>query len=483
MKTTHYLILITLLLIGYGEAATAQPRLKKHPLVEKLFSKNRRVFPNQQYARVAMTTPLPRSINYNWNPALNNWHLQDTSDYQYDAQGRVTEKITSDGNNKLRITYLYDLQGNLLEESYYAPAGNGWQITQKSISTFNTNGEVILRLDLNYSGGILSDTLMGERVIFTNHPTLSQPATKTTQFFNSLNHQWENNKLNVFEYNGMGQVIRAVEAEWVLNTWDTIGQIINTWDANNRILAFTLSLYDAASGYEPYIRLSNIQYQTWNGTFERSLTSYYLTSLFFNNLWVPTQKTYTTFDANGGFVQLDSSAFFGTGFGPDTRYSYIINNQGHYEGAKLESWQNNSWVIDSHDDIQYTYNTLGQIEQIINRYYDNSLSAYVNETRKDFMPGIVQGLEPVELEQNVKIETYPNPATELTTLRLEISEDEPLKVMLLEMNGRIILQLEEQIFSKGSHEISLPLHHLSLGSYLIRVQGIKRSTHLRLLKQ
>jgi hypothetical protein len=482
MKTNHYLFFLTFLYLGFMDVALAQPSFRKHPMVDKLFEKRRRIIPNEQSPRIAMTSPLPRSINYYWDPALINWQVTDTTDYQYDAQGRVIEEVTFNGFSNLRITYLYDAQGRITDESYYSPVPTGWQITQKSSTVYNADGEVELLLELGYNAGQVVDTTFASRLVTTMNPVLNKPAKKTTQSYKTMTDSWENVSEVVFEYNANGLVRRSVESNWGFNKWDTIGQIVNTWSANNRISSFILSLYDTIIGHEQYLRLNGIQYQTWNGTFDNSQTTFYQTSIFFNNSWIPTQRTRTTYDANGGFVQIDSSAFFSPTFEPDMRYSFIVNAQGDFEGEKSESWQNNAWQLQSHDELQYTYNTQGQIEEIITRYYDLQLAVYINETRKDYVPGIVQGLEPEFEAQEVKIEAFPNPASEFTTLRLKVPQKELLQIMLIDMNGRVIYQRSENSFEKGVHKIQMPMYELPKGSYIMRVQGSKRSSYLRVLK-
>ncbi|MEM1119942.1 MAG: T9SS type A sorting domain-containing protein [Bacteroidota bacterium] len=80
--------------------------------------------------------------------------------------------------------------------------------------------------------------------------------------------------------------------------------------------------------------------------------------------------------------------------------------------------------------------------------------------------------------EGVDFQIYPNPLRGDALLEFDLSVAEPLRIALIDINGKYGQRLANRYFSKGPHQLSLPTAHLVPGIYFLQIQTKQSvSTH------
>jgi thiol-disulfide isomerase/thioredoxin len=72
-------------------------------------------------------------------------------------------------------------------------------------------------------------------------------------------------------------------------------------------------------------------------------------------------------------------------------------------------------------------------------------------------------------EQSSLLKIYPNPATNITSLTLNLHKKSSIKVQIFNVLGEKVMDLPISILERGSHSIQLPLNQLNNGSYFVQI--------------
>jgi hypothetical protein len=79
--------------------------------------------------------------------------------------------------------------------------------------------------------------------------------------------------------------------------------------------------------------------------------------------------------------------------------------------------------------------------------------------------------EPVSLPSRTRLITnYPNPFNGTTTIGYDLEKGGPVSLTLYDMNGRLILSVDEGYKNPGNHSITLKEEGLSSGVYFVQLQ-------------
>ncbi|MEL7363298.1 MAG: T9SS type A sorting domain-containing protein, partial [Bacteroidota bacterium] len=79
-------------------------------------------------------------------------------------------------------------------------------------------------------------------------------------------------------------------------------------------------------------------------------------------------------------------------------------------------------------------------------------------------------------EEGLALSAYPNPASDVTTLRFYLDEPGPVQVVLYDLTGRTILRVHEGALDAGWHRIPLDASPLAGGTYVWQVATSRRSS-------
>jgi hypothetical protein len=97
--------------------------------------------------------------------------------------------------------------------------------------------------------------------------------------------------------------------------------------------------------------------------------------------------------------------------------------------------------------------------------------------------------KPVGIDENpsftanneLSMSVYPNPISDLATLKFEITENNPVSYQIFDLSGRMIQQQELGLFTQGSHQYTVNLDQLQNGTYILRVQSGQRNKAIKIL--
>lgn len=97
-------------------------------------------------------------------------------------------------------------------------------------------------------------------------------------------------------------------------------------------------------------------------------------------------------------------------------------------------------------------------------------------------------LYPLSIEQPSTtvsdIKLYPNPAHDNTNARIELQKSETLSIIVTDMQGRVVYNTVKALYSKGTHNINIPLSNLPSGNYLYQLRSDSKTLATgKLIKQ
>jgi hypothetical protein len=78
---------------------------------------------------------------------------------------------------------------------------------------------------------------------------------------------------------------------------------------------------------------------------------------------------------------------------------------------------------------------------------------------------------------------YPNPFNNTTTISFNLAQSAKVDLAVFDLQGRLITQLAEDVYSPGTHRITVDASGLSSGIYFVRVLSGKVSMTEKLLLQ
>lgn len=78
-----------------------------------------------------------------------------------------------------------------------------------------------------------------------------------------------------------------------------------------------------------------------------------------------------------------------------------------------------------------------------------------------------------EANEPVQMQVFPNPASEFLTVNLNSSYEGEIDLLLIDMNGKVVLQETKGNFAGTSQSIQIPTSHISKGTYILSI-GINK---------
>lgn len=90
---------------------------------------------------------------------------------------------------------------------------------------------------------------------------------------------------------------------------------------------------------------------------------------------------------------------------------------------------------------------------------------YVDE----FSIGTPTNVEEI-LKQQLQFAFYPNPAHSHATVSFTNAEEQNMEMHIMDISGRVITQIDAQVYETGPHQVEIPLQDLQSGMYLLQVK-------------
>ncbi len=146
-----------------------------------------------------------------------------------------------------------------------------------------------------------------------------------------------------------------------------------------------------------------------------------------------------------------------TGSGIPTLVADIRAGAGSSSPAEFRQWGKNLYFS--------AYDSATGVE--LYKLYDSSVLAVQN------------------VKFNADVKVYPNPATSVATIDVNLQQSQKLSINVLDMNGRVVYTVPVTGYNSGSNKIVVPVSDLALGIYLFTLHNEAGSMMFsgRLLKQ
>lgn len=104
-----------------------------------------------------------------------------------------------------------------------------------------------------------------------------------------------------------------------------------------------------------------------------------------------------------------------------------------------------------------------QIDAMIINNQQVFTATFLDSLRKDI---IHIGIDE-KVDQVLSLQVYPNPANEAFTLQYELGSNSPVKIALLDLTGKEVLQVANEREAAGMHQQCIPVNALSPGMYFL----------------
>ncbi len=337
------------------------------------------------------------------------------------ADSSMTYQWTGPAWNALaKKVFTYDVQGRISVLKDYDPVSG--KLEYQSNYTYHTNGNVSMI------------------VVTANNDTAMVPFERHRYNFDTKNNRTSYRKDIYFLQ------------QWMEDSGDSNEYV---YDANNRILSYTLLQLSSGvlyyyqkliwsdfnqlgfpqtlvvqsyqSGFENYIRLTNLTWGVGYNAFDFTPTSYVGST--WNGSWNPV--VYDSSLVAGGKIQ-KSYQFYYNGISiidTSSRTEYLYDPMGHRMQTMSYNYDGNSWSINNGNRDSIEYGIYDEIKKQTISYYSNSNQAWVYQNEERFY---YHGLSIGDLAKK-NLVFYPNPATSRVILPIGSTLSE---VLLIDLQGK-----------------------------------------------
>jgi hypothetical protein len=131
---------------------------------------------------------------------------------------------------------------------------------------------------------------------------------------------------------------------------------------------------------------------------------------------------------------------------------------------------------------QSTYEDNLDMQYDFRAVYASILEQWFGKSAVDRQQVLLKDFDTVPIIQNAVVSTqnrlprsqksirvFPNPIQASSVLEVD-ADGQPLRIDLLDMQGRMITPIFSGLLPKGKQQLSLPAHNLPAGNYIVRMQ-------------
>ena len=163
--------------------------------------------------------------------------------------------------------------------------------------------------------------------------------------------------------------------------------------------------------------------------------------------------------------------------GPNQVLSYVTGfpDQGPHTGA---------FTLDSNGNSTFSYNISGNPANPTVNVINTAPDAYLDSLPAEgviyrFGPSIVGAIQPSVF---ANLSVYPNPAKEMLTLSLALTERNSADIVITDITGKVLFE-NPYAFSQGVQQIQIPVGQLTSGFYFVGVKNGDQTTFKKFLKE
>ncbi len=427
--------------------------------------------------------------------------------YSYNSVGTITESFTQKLNgtiweNYLRLSNVFDPNGNLLIYSQEMWQSNQWIILLKSTITYDLNGQAVQRLiQQNNANNQLTNTSLTTYTYDNNYIV-----SVIVQIWQ--NENWVNDLKATYVNDNRGNHISDTEEKWINLAWENYQRFSSTYDGNSNLLTSLTEIWN--DQWENSSRETN----TYDGNNNR-LTS--LNEKWENNNWVGEFRNTMSYDASNNILRQTNEIYDFTEWKYKDRYTYTYDANENLLSNFYEAWLNGQWsnwgfygyTYDINNNlltsIYQLWNT-GQWQNVWKQSYEydanNNLTTgnyytWINSiwTPSDgsllFHDQLNNGFgfygfkitvsyknsptyidsEKVALTDYLLSQNYPNPFNPSTRIQYAISSRQFVQLKVYDVLGNEVATLVDEEKPVGSYEVEFNASKLTSGIYFYKIKA------------
>lgn len=364
--------------------------------------------------------------------------------FSFFGQDKLTSSINEyfDGTewkNGGRVTYSYDANNNLINETYYSWSGDAnWAINGKQTNSFNNFGKIIENVyeNINSATGIVVD---GFKTIYTYNSAQQITVITNQQLSNGV---WINDTRSLLSYSN-NKISLLIGESWNGSSWEfTVDSSQN--DGSSRV-----TVNYGANGLS-----SEFIYEVWDGSG-----------------WSLESKEIYTYNTNNKNTQQISQDWNGTAYTNSSKIEKTYDSNNNLILEKEFDFTNG--IFTSNYEESYTFDTSQLMSSITNPFTDTTGFDALSGNDNNFVNKIVTSstgsndrttyyyngaTASIKEFTNLNFRAYPNPSSNEVTINVG---NKTLK------SAALYSILGNKILSTESNKIVIS--NLSKGIYLLKV--------------
>ena len=390
--------------------------------------------------------------------AGNVWNNASRYSYQLNASGQVTEQLRENWNgsawvNANRYTYTYDAQGNLTLTLYEVWNGSAWNPSGKiENSGYNTYGAWAVQLTAVYSGGQWQNLYRTSQQFVAGSGKVE---FRDKENWNTVTAVWDKFERLYYTYvqDSVGTITRSVPD--TNNNWSSADKYIYTWSPSFLLQSYQQQYWNKDS--VKFVDTTRVLYSYNASNLEELRTS----ERRIGASWFPFQRTTTLYGAGNLRSEWYTESFAGAWQNTErTTYTYTGNlctEENLFTGA-ASTWTPNRKTV-------YSYDVNNNM--VFRQRDDFNGSAFAPYSRDFYYyAAYTVGLSETLLPEPVQL--YPNPSSDLVSLRFRLPESGTYVLRLFDLQGRLRWLRTEKSGAEAV-ETSLSVAALPAGLYCLQV--------------
>ena len=363
------------------------------------------------------------------------WTLSQTSYIKYNSVGEPTEVRYVGNGEELRSLYTYNADHNVTEVIVQLKEGGIWVNYERDVTEYLNE-----RMETKY----VSESWNGSAWVLdygTQYEyTLDgdQISVVITTIYEKETGLWNNSSRITHDYSGgAAQFSESIYEMWKDGAWEAVFKTRYEWEGDKVSVMYTSGWTDGA-----WNESSKMVYE-YEG--DESMTMIYYSSTG-DGVWTPTQRIIDNYDSHGNSI-LSSIEFYSTDWELFDGTKYLLT----YSGDNLTERITQSYSI---------FEPGTEVEVIT--------PGWKNVYKEEFKDFAALSTNPLLVGVKM-VQTYPNPAQNETTLRLENLKNNNITINVMNVTGQ--LAISKKIFvpiDDFSHSVNLS--DLPSGTFIILVR-------------
>jgi hypothetical protein len=427
--------------------------------------------------------------------------------YSYNSAGTITETFTQKLNgtiweNYLRLSNVFDSNGNLLIYSQEIWQNDQWIILLRSTITYDLNGQAVQRLiqQNNANNQLVNSSLT--TYTYDNNYIVSV----IVQIWQ--NENWVNNLRTTYVNNSQGKHISELQEQWQNSTWENYQRFSSTYDGNSNLLSNLTEIWNdqwengsrETNTYDGNNNALTLLYEDWkNGNWEGVFRNSYSYDAS-NNILQQTNEVYDftewrykdrytySYDANENLISNLYEAWLNGQWSNWGFYGYTYDSNNNMLISIYQLWNNGSWENVWKQSYEYDANndlTIGNYYSWLNSSWtpadgslifrddgNNSFSFY------GFKITVIYKNSPTYVD-NEKVtpasyslsQNYPNPFNPSTKISWQSPVGSHQLLKVYDVLGNEVATLVNEYRDAGTYEENWNAANLSSGVYFYRLQA------------